>query len=243
MVHGKGTPEENAVELQAAYNAAKNMAGKSYSYTAVSDTNGLYADFTMSDTSELLEGESVRVGTVLATIVTILADIIILEFQSIEDKNAVIAYGSTGEIISSTVNNATVIIAPGIYTFGSTKFNVNTNGIDLVSLTGNADVKLDGINVTADYLKLVGIDGGSEANSFILANDTVNVELKNCKGNFFSENSLSQKFISCSGTYSAFDDISGIFLYCTVTTGVFPTIVGGHATYCTNADGSAAVNQ
>jgi len=97
------------------------------------------------------------------------------------------AYDAAKLMLPTTTNTITVVVAPGVYTFGATKFTANTSYIDIVSLTGNVDVKLDGINVTANYAYLKGINTGVTA--FTITG--TNVITSNCIGlNFASKTTV-----------------------------------------------------
>lgn len=222
MVYGTGTPEENAAELQAAYDAAKNAAVRSYSYIAVSDATGLYVDFTMAGTFKLLEGERVEFGPAEATVFIIQDNIVTIEFDVIEDKNAVIASGSTGEIISNTINETTVIVAPGEYKF-ATSFDIDTNAINVISLTGQRDVIVNDIYVNASNCRIHGIES---KNVFYVKPPYTDLIISLCKGlvegsfggsDTPSNTQTSATFIDCIGGNYAFGGngkASGKFIRC-----------------------------
>ena len=230
MVYGVGTPAENAVELQAAYDAAKNMPR--YLGTITSGT-----------VTRVYGGQTWNVGAVY--------------YKS----TAVIGNGSNLpiEIQPSTIiteaeaksTRTTVIVAPGDYTFGVNKFTVNASGIDVVSLTGNADVKLDGISVSADNIFIKGIDSTDEV--FEIINSQVETIVDTCVGpsnSFGGTIGAYGTFINCISDSSSFGGSStvtdtGRIQYCRLTTGNWADINvenGGHISFCINGDGSAAAN-
>jgi len=155
----------------------------------------------------------------------------------------------------------TLIVAPGIYTFGTTKFQVNTPYIDIVSLTGNADILIDGINVTANDVFIKGIDVGSLP--FTIATNLNLLRCENCKGGEFSfgfQLHVSGTFKNCTGGDSSFGNggifsgfaefcvggdssfgagggtFSGNLHYCRLTVGSFSTAYPNSILYCINAD-------
>ena len=224
MVYGVGTPAENAVELQAAYDAAKNMPR--YLGTITSGT-----------VTRVYGGQTWNVGAVY--------------YKS----TAVIGNGSNLpiEIQPSTIiteaeaksTRTTVIVAPGDYTFGVSKFILDSSGINVVSLTGSADVKLDGINVASDYVFIKGIDFSTDVSSS-LGSNLINFVCENCKGMLTADPILSGTYNSCSVDFSsADDDYRGIFTNCKITTGNWSSFTitnGGKIINCINADGSVYSN-
>jgi len=122
-----------------------------------------------------------------------------------------------GTALSAT-NRVTIEVHPGNYSFGSNAFVVDTQFIDIVSATGNADVYIHslemdlglmvavGIKVTANDVFLKGIT--TKTFSFILGDDLSDLKLENCVGGTKSFNSPSGTF---SGT--ATDCIAGSFSF------------------------------
>jgi hypothetical protein len=128
-------------------------------------------------------------------------------------------------------NKITVIIAPGKYEFGATAFVHDAPYIDLVSLTGEADVFIGsteenteydyiyGIKVTADNTLLKGVNCGS--NTFYIADSLDYLTCTNCIGgylSFGSEGTVSGTFNNCIGglcTFGSYGTASGTFNNCT----------------------------
>ena len=73
-----------------------------------------------------------------------------------------------------------IVVAPGVYTFNETKFKVNTPYINIVSLTGNTDVSLNGIKVTTDNIYIKGIN--CNLDKFELFGIINKCIFENCKG-------------------------------------------------------------
>ena len=243
MVYGVGTPTENAAELQAAYDIAKTMPR--YWGTLIFDNNYIVskgATFFCDDIG----------GYLLVT--SDITDTDVLSAN--QDKMLVITEAQAKSV------RTTVIVVPGEYTSG-TPFNVDTEGIDIVSLTGNEDVLLDGINVTANVVFIKGIDCGD--NAFNVDNSLDLLICDTCKGGdySFSAQDLAGTYNICTGraySFSAMDwsaNIShcsigsgglscagaiGFIQYCKSVDTLFPSVPGARITYCINGDGSAATN-
>jgi len=77
----------------------------------------------------------------------------------------------------SATNRMYIVVAPGKYTFGTIKLALDAQFIDLVSLTGNCDVQIDGLSVTANSVFVKGVDCGT--NAFNLLETTIT---EKCKG-------------------------------------------------------------
>ena len=224
MVHGAGTPTENAAELQAAYDEAKTKVTPQYKglWTSENDILGYVAgDVVFFNGNYWLQnGDTINAG------------------QDPEND-------SVNSWSLTTINKITIIVAPGIYTFGTTKFAVNAEGIDIVSLTGNPDVMLDGINVTASDIFLKGLNAGE--NAFELAIGLHLIRIDNCVGGANSFGSSFSGTIKHSkggvNSFGSSGGMDGFIYYCTFgDTG--PLVTGnGHIAWCINADGSAATNQ
>ncbi|MCK9210348.1 MAG: hypothetical protein M0P61_05860 [Ignavibacteriaceae bacterium] len=129
----------------------------------------------------------------------------------------------------ATGNRVTIVIAPGLYNDGST-LNVDTQFIDLVSLTGKADIILSGINVTANDVYLKGISTGTA--TFTIATALNMLKCENCIGlgilsfrsgiNFGG--TVSGTFINCIGGDYSF---GGSYTYPFVVSGTFINCIGG----------------
>jgi hypothetical protein len=112
-------------------------------------------------------------------------------------------------------NRVQVVVAPGTYYFPNDDFNIDTDYVDVVSLTGNRDVLLDFINVTADNVYLKGLDLWT--NPFTIYGNQPNLKIENCSGGSYSFSGDSQStkgtFINCLATYYSFggrDDVNSI---------------------------------
>jgi hypothetical protein len=146
----------------------------------------------------------------------------------------------------SATNRFTIIVGSGYYSFSS-NFLVDTNFIDIVSLTGNCDVIFNGVgtlvnSVTNVFLK--GIDVGTKNFSLTSANpSSVNI-CENCKGGEFSFGyniAIAGTFKNCVGGDLSFGGgssgtASGTYTDCVGTTssfGGFGGIASGNFTNCT----------
>ena len=217
MVYGKGTPTDNAAELQAAYNAAKTMPR--YLGSVGESFVGILKGQTFTETVDGLYLVAFR------------------DFDALNDDQAAnFATQLSTEAEAKSVRT-TVIVAPGDYTF-ETPFQVDAEGIDIVSLTGNADILLSGINVTANDVYLKGLNCGT--NAFNIDNNLDKLKCENCIGGDYSfgtdSNFCAGTFIKCvagnnsfgGSEFSAGHVISGsTFINCIGGTGCF----GGNGGY------------
>ena len=204
FVKGDGTPEENAIELQAAYDLAKTMPR----YLGSRDTMTSYSYYkgqTYVDDS-LSEHFYYRV---------------LEDFVGTHDGNPTKVESITETEALST--KLTVVVAPGQYKFGETAFIVDTPYINIVSLTGNADVLLDGINVTANNVYLKGLNCGS--NTFTIADNLDGLVCENCTGGVYSfggyGGTASGTFTGCIGGGYSFGGGAG------TASGTFTGCIGG----------------
>ena len=113
--------------------------------------------------------------------------------------------------VTSGTDRFTIIVAPGHY---AGTFNITKEKVDIVSLTGNPDVMLDGINVTANNVYLKGLNCGS--NSFAVTGVGINDGIfENCIGgdnSFGGEGSgFYGKAINCKAGNNSFGGSSGDF--------------------------------
>lgn len=82
----------------------------------------------------------------------------------------------------SSTNRFSILAGPGRYEFDST-FTLDTQYIDIVSLTGERDILITGSNtvsITANDVYVKGIDVGTK--NFTIADDLPLLKLNNCKG-------------------------------------------------------------
>jgi hypothetical protein len=106
----------------------------------------------------------------------------------------------------SVSNRFSILVAPGQYEFTSS-FALDTNYIDVVSITGERDVLITGsgtFSITANDVYARGIDTGT--NSFIIDTNLFLLKVKNCKGGDYS--------FGGSATTSSFITVAGAFVDC-----------------------------
>lgn len=130
FVRGNGTPEENALELQAAYQEAKSMPR----YLGQVDANA---------NRQYYSGQTCSAGSSSYKITE-------NYYGKLNDMS-----GSTRLVISDSEAKAvrtTVIVAPGDYTFtGDNYFNANASGINVISLTGEPDVYITSSKIEPNF--------------------------------------------------------------------------------------------
>ena len=86
----------------------------------------------------------------------------------------------------SATNRIALLVSPGEYTFAST-FTLDTQYIDVVSLTGECDVLVTGsgtISITANDVYVRGID--VDVKNFTITDNLPLLKVKNCKGGNYS---------------------------------------------------------
>jgi hypothetical protein len=157
------------------------------------------------------------------------------------------AYNAAKTIVGlSNTNRFKIIVGTGKYQLPA-QFLVDTQFIDIVSLTGDADVELlNGINVTANDVFLKGLVSGlkSVLQSFQIASNLNLLICENCIGgrdSFGGFGTASGTFTNCTGGNYSFGGggtASGTFTNCTggnYSFGGFST-ASGTFTNCTGGD-------
>ena len=224
--------KKNAAELQAAYNAAKNMPR--------------YVGEAREGSRFWKKGQTYQNG---------------FGFQyamATEDNFGASVFPTAGVNISeeqAKSTRTTVIVAPGEYDFGASAFVADESGINIVSLTGNSDVIISstevktpsvyiyGIKITADNILIKGIN--CKTNIFYIADNLDNLICEYCIGgrsSFGGERTASGTFNYCIGGNYSFGTggtASGTFNYCTGGDYSFGSNGGtltGTFNYCTGGD-------
>jgi hypothetical protein len=161
-----------------------------------------------------------------------------------------------GNALSAT-NRFTILVSPGNYFTNATnkQFVINTNYIDIKSLTGNADVYLSGITVSASNIYLKGLNtsraislGGTKS-SFDTPTYNTTQTFDTCVGGneSFGVNSVaSGTFINCIGGNFSFGgyigEAPGTFINCIAGTDSFGGYISsGTFTNCTGGNNSFGV--
>ena len=137
---------------------------------------------------------------------------------SVNGTNLQLAYNTAKQKLPSSTNRISVIVAPGKYTFSS-PFLVDADYIDIVSITGAADVLIDKINVTANNVYLKGINLGT--GKFQIGDNQINLICENCVAGAqsfgYSSGTVSGTFINCKALDASFGSgcvASGTFIGC-----------------------------
>ena len=149
--------------------------------------------------------------------------------------------------IPTITDRFSVLLGPGYYEFNS-DFNIDTEYIDVVSLTGDRDVYITGSNtivIGADNVYVRGID--VDTKNFTITSSFPNTIFIDCEGgdySFAGNGYAYGSFINCIGGDNSFGDYcDGIFTDCVGGDNSFATlgnITGGTFENCTAGDNSFA---
>jgi len=166
------------------------------------------------------------------------------------------SYVAAKALNPTSPNRYSILVAPGKYEFTSS-FSLDTQYIDVVSITGERDVLITGsgvFSVTANDIYVRGIDAGSS--NFTIDDNLNLLKVKNCKGgdysfggsaNTASITTVAGTFIECEGgdysfggngnAYGTFIDCIGgdnsFGLYCD---GTFTNCVGGNWSFASQGN-------
>ena len=236
-VAANGTPEENAEELQAAYELAEVKVDYQSEILPLIPNYFYYDNSYLDLPFELyveFGGGPIETDVVYELLfdgVSYFASFIAGGGWYFVDDNYPIGAGyTTLEILVSTItyNLVTVVVAPGKYSF-DTDFLVNKDHINIVSLTGNADVLFTGdgtIDVTVDGIFLKGID--VQDKPFTIATDLDLLRVENCIGSDYSFGGdgeiVSGTFTDCiagGNSFGGSGNASGTFTDCIAGGGSF----------------------
>jgi hypothetical protein len=142
--------------------------------------------------------------------------------------------------IPAITDRFSVLLGPGYYEFNS-DFNIDTEYIDVVSLTGDRDVYITGSNtivIGADNVYVRGID--VDTKNFTITGSFPNTIIKNCKGgdeSFGGDSTLlnaftmAGTFIDCEGGNISFAGNGFAF-------GTFINCIGGNNSFGNECDGT-----
>jgi hypothetical protein len=234
FVKGDGTPEENAIELQEAYDTAKTMPR----YRGLlSGINTFYIDQTFESSENNLFYR------------------VISNYTGDVSKYIFFAVQVTEEEAKSV--HTTVVVAPGEYKFYdmSMSFNMDDCGINVVSLTGLPDVIIDNLSVGSQcrYSHFRGLK--CKIGFHVEASAYPDMIFENCQG---GNNSFGK-----SNDYENRPDAGGIYINCVggddsfgyTSTGKFYNCKAGDDSYgsdneasgefynCTGGEGAFAGNE
>ena len=154
--------------------------------------------------------------------------------------------------IPTITDRFSVLLGPGYYEFNS-DFNIDTEYIDVVSLTGDRDVYITGSNtivIGADNVYVRGID--VDTKNFTITSSFPNTIIKNCKGgdeSFGGDSTLlnafimAGTFIDCEGgdySFAGNGYAYGTFINCIGGDNSFGDYCDGIFTDCVGGDNSFA---
>ncbi len=146
----------------------------------------------------------------------------------------------------SATNRIAILASPGKYTFAS-NFTLDTQYVDVVSLTGECDVLVTGsgtISVTANDVYVRGID--VDVKNFTITDSLPLLKIKNCKGGDYSFGgntppvagspaspgyTIASTFIDCVGGDYSFAGLGSAY-------GSFTGCVGGNFSFGSYCDGT-----
>jgi len=150
----------------------------------------------------------------------------------------------------SSTNRFSILAGPGKYEFGST-FILDTQYIDIISLTGEKDILVTGSNtvsIIANDVYVRGIDVGTK--NFTIADDLPLLKVTNCKGGDLSFGGTADPapgdpplpqilvngtFINCEG-----GDLS--FAGNGIASGIFENCIGGESSFGYDIIGGTFIN-
>jgi hypothetical protein len=94
-------------------------------------------------------------------------------------------------LVKTVVVKMTLILAPGEYDLNGQPLIVDDNLVNIISLTGNTDVKLTGLSSFVAAMRIIAnnilVKGIEAASSYIQIGDGLNnLVVENCKGGTFS---------------------------------------------------------
>jgi len=161
-------------------------------------------------------------------------------------------YNIKTKLRDSFSEEQTIIVPSGYYEF-TEEFVLDTPHINIVSLTGNSDINiigLNGIRVAADNVYIKGIN---TQNRIILESNLSSLVMENCIGGSYSYTNdsiitgstlvISGTFINCKGGYRSFAPLqltgilgsltlSGTFIDCELVSGFIATTLSGSFIRC-----------
>lgn len=140
--------------------------------------------------------------------------------ESLESAYAAAIISSPNGNPLNSNNQYYIVLSPGYYTLSSNLL-VNTNYVNIISLTGLCDVFITGprtLNVTATKVYIQGIDVG--VNIFETSGLSLSQVIENCKGGTgsFGYSGAYGTYINCTGGSTSFGGNSiagGVFIDCT----------------------------
>ena len=246
-VAANGTDVENAAELQAAYDEAVVKSDFLVTYVnpgvdSYSDYGfGFYEIITVDDISD-----SINNGGFYS--IKFNGDSYFAQLFTNGNQIEAFTNAPNGLTITSfevgivSYNLITVVAAPGEYNFAS-DFVMDTDYVNIVSLTGNADVVFNGagtISITANDVFVKGIDVQSK--NFKITGDELSLVVENCKGGDYSfggDESMGDNPIEVSGTL--INCVGGDYSFGSygAANGTFTNCIGGQYSfgYYGSADG------
>jgi len=211
VVYGKGTPTENGLELQAAYDDAKKLPR--YLGTLISQPGNYYKGQTF------FHGGAEEYRRVLIDLI-----------NSTYPPNVEGYFEIITEAQAKALPHINVIVAPGTYNMESIPLQLSAESINLVSLTGNSDVVIDlmGVDINVNDIYVKGIYFAGAVNLSSIHDKLI---LENCESaGSIGPSSFQGLAINCIGSQDSFGadygTLTGTLRGCTLRSGTFITPTG-----------------
>jgi len=150
------------------------------------------------------------------------------------------SYVAAKALNPTSPNRYSILVAPGIYEFTSS-FSLDTQYIDVVSITGERDVLITGsgvFSVTANDAYIRGIDTGT--NNFVIGDILPLLKIKNCKGGdlSFGGSNTTASLITIAGTFVDCEGGDYSFAGNGLAYGTFTNCIGGDNSFGLHCNGT-----
>jgi hypothetical protein len=161
------------------------------------------------------------------------------------------SYAQAKNSSPSATNRIAILAGPGKYEFSSS-FDLDTQYIDILSITGERDILVTGsntISISADNVFVRGID--VDAKNFTIADNLPSIKLVNCKGGDLSFGGTIDPPISGSLPLTSVL-VNGTFINCEggdlsfagngIASGIFENCTGGESSFGYDIIGGTFIN-
>jgi hypothetical protein len=161
------------------------------------------------------------------------------------------SYAQAKNSSPSATNRIAILAGPGKYEFSSS-FDLDTQYIDILSITGERDILVTGsntISISADNVFVRGID--VDAKNFTIADNLPSIKLVNCKGGDLSfggtidppiSGSLPLTSVLVNGTFIDCEGGDLSFAGNGIASGIFENCTGGDSSFGYDIIGGTFIN-